>query len=113
MAKAKNEAPMPERMPPTLMLNEDDLPEIKDWKVGGKYQIALVVEQTSSSQGDSMMGPDRSKKMEARFRVISAASMGKARGEANEEADESGVEEKPSGSMTVIVRAVKSKLGVK
>jgi len=65
-----NETTMPERMPPTLSLNEDDLPELKKWRVGKKYDILLRVEQVSSSKGDGYNGDG--KKMEARFRVLSA-----------------------------------------
>ena len=36
---------------PTIYLNSDQLPEIKDWKVGGKYSLCLEVEQSSMRQG--------------------------------------------------------------
>lgn len=39
-----------QKMPPNLSLDEEDLPEIKKWKVGGKYRILLDVEQVSMSK---------------------------------------------------------------
>lgn len=36
----------------TITLNSDQLPEIKDWKVGEKYSLCLDVEQSSMRIGD-------------------------------------------------------------
>src|SRR3972149_1946702 len=60
------------KMPTTLSLDESELPEIKDWKVGGTYKIMLEVEQISSSKGEEYGMDDKDKKMRARFKIISA-----------------------------------------
>ena len=61
--------------PSILNLDEGDLSAIKDWKVGKKYKVELVIKQVSSSIGESgmMPGNDSDKnKVHARFEVISA-----------------------------------------
>ncbi len=62
------------RMKPTLSLDERDLPAIKNWSVGKRYQIMLTVEQTSMEKGDEYYeeGEGGSKKIHARFKVIKA-----------------------------------------
>lgn len=66
----------PERAKPSVAVTEDDLPEIKDWEVGKKYNVKAKVEMRSHSKGDSY-GYDGSgeKKHEARLIIhsISAA----------------------------------------
>ena len=45
----------------TVSLNEKELPEMKDWKVGDKYKLILEVEMTGQRQGSdyaSMPMPD-------------------------------------------------------
>lgn len=59
------------RQQPTLNLSIKDLPDIKDWKVGGKYTIQLEVEQTSAEKGDSYYD-DSDKELRARFKVLKA-----------------------------------------
>lgn len=54
---------MPDKMPPTLSLNEHDLPEIKSWKVGETYHLEMDVKLVSQSN-DSMDNG-----MNARFEV--------------------------------------------
>jgi len=120
-----------ERMPPSISLTEDDLPDIKDWKVGGKYTITLQVEQVSSSK-DATLGP--SKKLEARFHVLKATTSGKPMEEEDDTEEEtpeeetSPDEEMPEEDMgdmedmmgghgkgpkiSIIIRAAKRKLGV-
>jgi hypothetical protein len=69
---AKNEPVEMERMPTTFSLRESDLPELKDWKIGGKYTITMEVEQVSASKPESGKG-----EMDARFKVLSVESEGK------------------------------------
>lgn len=70
------EVAKPMKMPPTLRLSEEELPDIKDWKVGGKYTITLEVEQTGSHKGDTMMpmmeGESKPAKISAEFKVLKA-----------------------------------------
>lgn len=66
----------PHRPQPTINLTEDELPEIKDWKVGGKYAIKLMVEMVRQSKGDVFM-QERDRKMEGSFKIMKAMGMGK------------------------------------
>lgn len=75
MAKL-TETPMRANKPqPSVSLSEDDLPEIKDWKVGGHYSIILEVEQTRLSKGDIFMD-EKDRKYEASFKILSATTEG-------------------------------------
>lgn len=60
--------------PSILCLDEDDLAEIKDWKVGDTYKVELEVKMVkASAKGD--MGPmdDSDKKqIHAEFEVVKA-----------------------------------------
>ena len=42
---------MPE-MKPMIHLNSKDLPAIKNWKVGGKYKVTMMLKQKSMSIDD-------------------------------------------------------------
>ena len=53
------EMPKQEKMPTMLHLSEDDLPEIKNWKVGQMYTIHLNVKQVGSRLED--YGPHKGK----------------------------------------------------
>jgi len=55
----------PDRLP-RITLEESDLPEIKDWKVGGKYQLLITVEQMS--HGKKEYG-DKKGDLESSFKV--------------------------------------------
>lgn len=57
------------RSKPQLMLTARELPAIKNWKVGKKYQIIIDVEQVSISKGDEW---DDEKGLRARFEVLKA-----------------------------------------
>lgn len=60
--------------PSTLNLDEGDLKEVKNWKVGKTYKILLTVKETSSSiDGMSVPYDDSDKdKVHARFEVLKA-----------------------------------------
>lgn len=60
-----------ERVLPSFTLTSDDLPEIKDWKVGGNYYLKIKVEQVSLGKGEHeyMMSNEQGKKMHARFQM--------------------------------------------
>lgn len=75
MAKL-TETPMRANKPqPSVSLSEEDLPEIKSWKVGGKYSIILEVELTRLSKGDVFMD-EKDRKYEASFKITSATTEG-------------------------------------
>lgn len=82
MAKEKMNKVIPETMPslaenrktkiyPTFQLDDEDLPEIKDWKVGDKYMLIMEVEQLSMRQGNEWQGAEKDKKVHATFKIIS------------------------------------------
>ena len=52
-------------------LSSKEIPELKDWKAGGKYDLQLQVEQIKSEKGvnGAMLGM---------FRVITAKSLGES-----------------------------------
>lgn len=64
---------MPQKMPPEVSFDETELPEIKDWKVGGKYELKLKVEQVSIGK-DTM---DNEKELRARFKVLEVEALNK------------------------------------
>ena len=77
MKAKQNDIPMPSvaKMMPSLSLDAEDLPEIKDWKIGGKYTLKVEVEQVSASKDDMMTEGAKKSPMHARFRVITVKSL--------------------------------------
>lgn len=68
-------------MPTMLSLDEEQLPELKKWKVGGKYTLVVDVEQVSMSKQDPYESlesdkKDEPKEMSARFKVLSVKPLG-------------------------------------
>ena len=55
---------------PTFQLDDEDLPEIADWKVGGKYTLVMEVEQISMRQGSEWQGDNKDNKIKASFKVL-------------------------------------------
>lgn len=43
----------PTRPKPSFRISEEDLPSIKNWTVGKKYPVKVLVEMRSHSKGDS------------------------------------------------------------
>jgi hypothetical protein len=71
-AKLGADMPMkPQRILPSFSLTSDDLPELKDWKVGGVYFLKIKVEQTSLAKGqyEWETSTDGKKTMNARFQI--------------------------------------------
>jgi len=71
-------AAMPE---PDLELNEDILPDVKDWSVGKEYEITIKARLSSQREmgeygmccsEDNKMPKSATKKILARFKVVSA-----------------------------------------
>ncbi len=77
MAKKKEQVSgnvaSPMRPRPTLHLSAEDLPEIKDWKVGGKYRVVVDVEMVRASKGEYEY--DQDKRLQAAFRVSKAKAV--------------------------------------
>lgn len=70
--KISNTPTVDRQMLPSFSLTTKDLPEIKDWKVGGVYYLRIKVEQISLGKGDSEWSNPKSndKTMNARFQMI-------------------------------------------
>lgn len=76
----KSESSELKKYPTIVRFDEDDLPALKSWKVGGKYQILLDVEQMSMSKGDEYGEDAKSEaKHRASFKVLSASVPGEAK----------------------------------
>lgn len=61
-----------ERILPTVRLTDEDLPEIKNWKVGEKYTLVMEVEQTSMRQGNEWeSSASKDKRIHATFKITS------------------------------------------
>lgn len=59
------------RIYPTFQIDDEDLPELKDWKVGEKYTLVMEVEQLSMRQGNEWQGSDsKDKKIHATFKIL-------------------------------------------
>ena len=43
---------IPMQMKPMIHLTSKDLPDIKKWKIGGKYKVTMALKQTSMSEDD-------------------------------------------------------------
>lgn len=78
--KSEIASPSNKKYPTFIRLDEDDLPELKKWKVGGKYTLTLEVEQTSMSMGDEYNELDgkNKNKHRASFKVLNVSVPGSA-----------------------------------
>ena len=73
-------------MPNVIHLDEDELPAIRDWKVGETYRIVLEVEQTAQQKDE---GEGEEDLLSADFKILSASVEGEEP-EDNEEEDSNG-----------------------
>jgi len=57
---------------PTFELDDEDLPSIRDWKVGERHLLVIEVEQMSMKQGKDWQGDKKKdeKKINATFKVL-------------------------------------------
>lgn len=77
MASTKSSKGISTRYQPPLYITEKQLPAIKDWKVGGKYQLLVDVEQVGiqNPNASEMMGMEigsdneKDEGLEARFKI--------------------------------------------
>ncbi len=74
----KSESVSPsKKYPTTVRFDEDELPELVKWKVGGRYKLTLEVEQISMSKGDEYAEESKEKpKTRASFKVLSVTPEG-------------------------------------
>lgn len=66
---------------PSLSLDANDLPAIKDWTVGKVYEVTVKAKLVFMSEGDEYgdyeEGDERKKTTRARFRIISVKDAAK------------------------------------
>jgi hypothetical protein len=60
---------------PSFTITDADLPAIKDWAVGKKYNMELVVEMVHHAQGDEYSDGPQKNDHRARFSIVSIDSM--------------------------------------
>ena len=63
--------------PSMLALDEGDLPEVKDWKVGQKYKVMLTIKMVKSEVNSGDIIPyddDDANKVHGRFEVVKVES---------------------------------------
>lgn len=68
-ARSFDYGPSESSYPPSVSLNETQLPEIKDWTTGEEYILVLKVKQT----GDRLTGPDGNQVLRADFDILEVA----------------------------------------
>lgn len=75
--KIDHSSDTPTKMPPTLRLNSDDLPAIRNWRVGQTYKLTLEVKMTGLNQGSmyEMVDAPEDKKTSAQFKVTSVKAV--------------------------------------
>lgn len=71
MSKETSKAPKVYKIPPSLIVSEDDLPEIRNWRVGSIYNVRVKMKQVSSSLDAE---DSNSKKITARFHILEIIS---------------------------------------
>ena len=80
---------MPSMFPPSFYVDHKQMPEIKKWKVGEKYQMIVEVEQTNKSES-------KDGRATASFDIVAYAPM-KAKKEYSEMTDAEFEEEEAKG----------------
>lgn len=58
--------------PSILMLDEGDLKEVKDWKVGETYEVKLKIKEISSSTQEEYPNDSDAGEVHAKFHVLKA-----------------------------------------
>lgn len=73
----KNMMEKVKRPKPTMSVEDQDLPQIKDWEVGKTYTVKAKIKMTYQSEGDEWESPDGQSKnvMRARFRILDIKPM--------------------------------------
>lgn len=59
----------PKRELPRVTFTADDLPEIKNWSVGGKYKLEIEVEQVAAEKDRYGYEDEKTKPLTATFKV--------------------------------------------
>lgn len=65
----------PKRELPRVTFTAADVPEIKDWKVGGKYYLELEVEQVAIEKDRYGFEGEKEKPLTATFKVLAVKAL--------------------------------------
>lgn len=65
----------PKRELPRVTFTAEDLPEIKEWKIGGKYHLELEVEEVAAEKDRYGYEEDKQKPLTATFKVVAVKSL--------------------------------------
>lgn len=65
----------PKRELPRVTFSAEDLPEIKDWKIGGKYYLELEVEEVAAEKDRYGYEGEKERPLTATFKVVAVKAM--------------------------------------
>jgi hypothetical protein len=67
----------PKRELPRVTFTAEDVPEIKDWKIGGKYYLELEVEQVAAEKDRFGYEGEKESPLTATFKVVAVMAVHK------------------------------------
>lgn len=65
----------PKRELPRVTFTAEDLPEIKDWKIGGKYYLELEVEEVAAEKDRYGYEEEKERPLTATFKVAAVKAL--------------------------------------
>lgn len=65
----------PKRELPRVTFTAEDIPEIKDWKIGGKYYLELEVEQVAAEKDRYGYEGEKERPLTATFKVVAVKAL--------------------------------------
>ena len=65
----------PKRELPRVTFTAEDVPEIKDWKIGGKYYLELEVEQVAAEKDRYGYEGEKERPLTATFKVMAVKAL--------------------------------------
>jgi predicted RNA-binding protein YlxR (DUF448 family) len=65
----------PKRELPRVTFTAEDIPEIKNWKIGGKYYLKLEVEEVAAEKDRYGFEGEKEKPLTATFKVLAVRVM--------------------------------------
>lgn len=65
----------PKRELPRVTFTSEDVPEVKDWKIGSKYYLELEVEQVAAEKDRYGFEGEKEKPLTATFKVVAVKAI--------------------------------------
>lgn len=81
-------SPKPKRELPRVTFTAEDVPEIKDWKIGEKYFLELEVEQVSAEKDRFGYEGEKESPLTATFKVVAVKAVHKSEKKDDDKEDE-------------------------